>query len=328
MGHLRPIWCLPLVLTTGCGLFVPRAYDSVDAQRCVETALRRSPDEGALPGAKARFGHACREGDAAGCSTLGLMYELGLMVDADSERAAKLYARSCEGGNDGGCTNLGLAYARGVGVETDPARAAQLFAFACDDGHPVACTEYAVAQARGVGLDKDVLTATTKLHEVCDDGHADACYRLARMFDDGDVAPDPLLTISLYEKSCLGGHAEGCARLDTIYGETQPTAGTAGLVAQPKRPDKPQPISTTTVIASGHPFEVGCAQGRMPDCAVAGIAYQTGNGVKQDINKAAKLLGMACRGGHESACRILSPILHGSCAKGDERSCRALAALR
>lgn len=328
MGELSPLWCLPLALTTGCGMFVPRAYDSVDAQRCVETALRRAPDEGALPGAKARFAHACQQGDPAGCSTLGLMYELGLMVEPDPVKATKLYARSCEGGNDGGCTNLGLAYATGMGVETDPERAAQLFSFACEDGNPVACTEYALAQARGLGIDKDVASATTKLTELCDDGHANACFRLARMFDQGEVGPDPLLTISLFEKSCLGGLPEGCARLDTIYGETLPHNGSSLAAEEPKPPKKPAPVSTTTVLASGHPFEVGCAQGRFADCMVAGIAYQTGNGVKQDLNKATKLLSIGCRGGHEAACRIVSPILHGSCAKGDQGSCRALAALR
>jgi TPR repeat protein len=47
----------------------------------------------------------CSAGDAPSCDNLGAMYELGMTVPREPERARDLYERACKGGAGGGCTN-------------------------------------------------------------------------------------------------------------------------------------------------------------------------------------------------------------------------------
>jgi TPR repeat protein len=90
-----------LLALGGCG---GAPYDS---QACVENALRRNPDPALLPDAAEQISAWCQTGDAASCSTLGVMYELGLGVRADRARAARLYRHACSDGNARACDNLG-----------------------------------------------------------------------------------------------------------------------------------------------------------------------------------------------------------------------------
>lgn len=78
-----------------------------DPQACVESALRRKPDEVLARQARGEFELACRVGDAASCSALGVMYEVGLAAPHSPDTAKALYARACRAGNDRGCNNLG-----------------------------------------------------------------------------------------------------------------------------------------------------------------------------------------------------------------------------
>ncbi|MEM6788099.1 MAG: tetratricopeptide repeat protein [Myxococcota bacterium] len=319
MGDRRVFGAL-LVWSAGCGGIVPLSYVDVEAQRCVETALRTAPDPSALPTAYKQFTHACGLGDAASCSTLGMLYELGLSVEPDPARAVRLYARACEAGNDGGCANLGLAHARGVGVPRDVEAAGAFFARACAADHPVACTELGIARVRGLGVARDVEAGVTMLEQTCERGHAEACHRLARLYDDREVGPDPLATIFFFEKGCLGGVEAACDRLDTIYDERLPHGGVAAASA-PKPDDDLTSGGDPAAVARA---EAACRRGRLEECTVAGLAYRAGRGVAPDLHRATELLRRACRGGHARACRIVSPVLHGSCAEGDTASCRAL----
>ena len=50
---------------------------------------------------------ACDGGDAAGCGSLGLMYQNGQGVTRDEFKAVSLYRKACDNGNARGCTDLG-----------------------------------------------------------------------------------------------------------------------------------------------------------------------------------------------------------------------------
>jgi TPR repeat protein len=79
---------------------------SCDAQESVELALRRHPDPEAVRDAVVTFSEACKEGQAASCSAMGVMYELGLGVRMDTGRARALYGVACGARNFRACENL------------------------------------------------------------------------------------------------------------------------------------------------------------------------------------------------------------------------------
>lgn len=293
--------------STGCGTLMlgSPAYSGPEAQRCVENALRRAPDPDVLPAARARFERACDNGDPAGCSSLGVMYERGLVVAKDGRRAATLYQKACKGGNDAGCVHLGRAYLHGAAVRADAERAALLFEMGCDGGHPQGCAELGSLHLRGRGVARDVPRGAELLARACDE-EPEACFQLALAYEDGLVAVDPLRTLELYEKSCMGGIALACDRMSE-------------RMARPLPFDAPRPAP--------HPAEQACAMGSARDCAAAGLAYYAGQGVPRDLGRAVGLLTRACTGGYEPACSVVTPLLDGSCQRGDEASCRALSHL-
>jgi TPR repeat protein len=106
-----------LALVTGCGsvdLFqapVGSGKTRYDAQECVEHGLRYAPDPEGVREATVAFADACQEGEAAACSALGVMYELGRGFAVDTARARELYGAACSAHNARGCANLAALFA-------------------------------------------------------------------------------------------------------------------------------------------------------------------------------------------------------------------------
>jgi TPR repeat protein len=106
------------VLTTSTALFASGCSDglfdrpvnvdgtSYDAQGCAEHALRNHPDPQAVRASAVAFTRACDDGEAAACSALGVIYEVGLGVAPDPSRAQFLYEAACTAHNRRGCMNL------------------------------------------------------------------------------------------------------------------------------------------------------------------------------------------------------------------------------
>lgn len=82
------------------------AGPAFDAQACAEDALRRSPDAAHLANVAFGLSRWCAMGDAASCSMLGVMHELGLGVRRRRDHAWSLYRRACDAGNARACQNL------------------------------------------------------------------------------------------------------------------------------------------------------------------------------------------------------------------------------
>jgi TPR repeat protein len=76
-----------------------------DSQTCVENALRNGPDPRDVRDAATAFAGACGAGEAASCSVLGVMYELGTGFPANGARALELYEAACGAHNVRACAN-------------------------------------------------------------------------------------------------------------------------------------------------------------------------------------------------------------------------------
>jgi hypothetical protein len=92
-------------------------------------------------GAKQYYHFGCEQRDGLGCAYLGMVYEEGRGVPADSGSAVALYKLSCETLREHqGCTRLGTCYARGAcGLPHDEGKARALFDAACQAGETQGC---------------------------------------------------------------------------------------------------------------------------------------------------------------------------------------------
>jgi uncharacterized protein len=209
----RTLFAITFALTaSGCaGFSMGNKPGLVDArQDCVEGSLRRAPDPGVLPEAATEFDAACSDGQAAACSVLGVMYQLGRGVDRDDERAHALFAGACAAGNAGGCVNLGSMLVADGDVVTASVR----FQWGCDHGEKRGCAELATLHAQGVGgIPLDLPRAATLYEIACHAGDGTACFRAASLREYGPLAQNPLLVITLYEQACATGVADACERL-------------------------------------------------------------------------------------------------------------------
>lgn len=296
------------MLGSACGgiqvLRVEKPAKPYDRQACVENALRADPDMATLPLALEQFTRECeKDNNPAACSQLGIMYELGLAVPADGVRAASFYHRACKAENVGGCVNLGWAYAKAVGVEIDNARAMRLLDWGCRKGNMRGCTEQATMLLTAQDVAKDAARASKLYKRACDDGFAAACYQLGAMHEHGgEAAANTMTALTAYEAACLAGNPKGCDGMARMYA---------------KKPAAPK----------AHPSLAGCEDGSAADCAAVGMAYYKGDMVERNVETAVTFLQRACSGGYGPSCAILGPTLHGSCARGNSDSCRALGKL-
>ena len=67
------------------------------------------------------------------------MYAVGQGVPRDAVKAGQFYQKACDGGYAAGCYSLGSLYDEGRGVPQDAATAAQLYQKACAGGIAQAC---------------------------------------------------------------------------------------------------------------------------------------------------------------------------------------------
>ncbi|WP_275542058.1 tetratricopeptide repeat protein [Helicobacter sp. 13S00477-4] len=88
---------------------------------------------------------ACNAGDINGCANLGWMYTNGTSgAPVSYFYAAKYYQIACDGGLLSSCNNLAILYQKGLGVPQDTQRALDLFAFVCDNGLQSGCDNYRI----------------------------------------------------------------------------------------------------------------------------------------------------------------------------------------
>jgi hypothetical protein len=143
---------------------------------------------------------ACEEGDAAGCFSLGVLFEQGNGVDVDQARAKALYARACEKGEARGCLNS--------------------YTDACDGGKTRGCVELGSLFEQGHGVRKNEEYAATLYTKACDGGEAEGCFKLGVLFEEGaGVDQDRARAAQLYTRACKGGDASACAiqNIKTYY---------------------------------------------------------------------------------------------------------------
>ena len=181
------------------------AQCSRSAGACVELGDRLR-EQGRYKDAFERFHQACIQGEPKGCSEQGLLYQDGLGVPRNLERAKGLYRESCEAGAARGCSRLGSLYLRGVGVERDPEQALAYSQQGCDRGDAMGCANLGLMHERGDGLPKDTKQASMLYARACSADLGFGCTRLGALYARGEgPSPDPRLALIYSKKGCSLG---------------------------------------------------------------------------------------------------------------------------
>lgn len=102
-----------------------------------------------------RWTPLAREGDPEAMSNLGVLYDLGLGVAQDPDRAVRLYREGAERDFSPAQNNLGIAYALGRGVARDDAQALHWLRKAAANGLALAANTLGVMSLRGRGTARD-----------------------------------------------------------------------------------------------------------------------------------------------------------------------------
>ena len=110
-----------------------------------------------------------RQGDRVAQVNLGRMYEDGLGVPKDFERATELYRKAWEQGDL--YAEFKLMYAKGAGVPEDAAKAAAWYRSAAEQGFAHAMYELGSMHLQGKGVPADEDQALEWFHKAAELGH-------------------------------------------------------------------------------------------------------------------------------------------------------------
>ncbi len=218
----------------------------------LQTAVAESYEEGRKAYINGNFKKAfkilrplAKNGDSEAQKMLGIMYDYGHGVKADSEKALVWYLRSAEQGHpavqyqvgakyfrgegvrqdykeaakwwemaaNGGQVdaqfNLGLMYFRGLSISANDKKAAELFSLAADQGHGHGQYSLAVMYAFGRGVEKDYTIALDWFRKSAEQEIGQAQFNLGVFYENGyGVQKNTEIARSWYEKAAAQGTKE------------------------------------------------------------------------------------------------------------------------
>jgi uncharacterized protein len=207
------VWSLVFAVPlSGCGASMFDAADGYNRQSCVEDAMRERPNANLAAAAAPELELGCRAGDAAACSALGVIYELGLGRDKDRSMARALYLKACTANNKRGCVNAAILDLVDSRSASATGHAREMLFSACEAGEPSGCTAMGARLASGDGVPRDLEQARRMFQKGCDAGSAAACFGLAELDRDTEPKQEAAL-MELYVKACVAGHQPACKRI-------------------------------------------------------------------------------------------------------------------
>lgn len=217
-GHVRR--CVPAFVAAGlAATLLLTVVSARAAEGDLEDGLR-DYETGDYAAALSVLAPLADAGDATASYHLGLMYDAGLGVPLDRNRALALFTAAADAGNGDAAHALGTYYELGQVVPRDPAKAARWYRLSADAGNEKAMGNLGNLYEEGLGVPRDTAKAATWFERAADRGNAKAMRRLARLYERGEgVAKDPHRAHELMSRASVIGdlaakHALALARLE------------------------------------------------------------------------------------------------------------------
>jgi TPR repeat protein len=157
-------------------------------------------------------------GDGRAQAALGLMYERGLGLAANSDQAMQWYEKAANQGLIPVAMDLGGRYFRGSGVKRDPARAVQLWQKAADAGVREAQFNLGLAYVRGLGTKKDDAVAAKWFERAAQAGYVPAEFAWAACLSAGvGIKRDEPAAVQWYRKAADHGFGMAAFNLGVVF---------------------------------------------------------------------------------------------------------------
>jgi TPR repeat protein len=134
----------------------------------IEPHCLTAPD----PEELAKYGYPAQ---AQACNTLAPMFEHGMGLPQDRDRAYALWSSSCGIGDSHACAQVGFFTTRGWAVEKDVAKGYAIYADACEKNSAMGCANLAAALVRGDGIERDYGRAAELFGKACKQQYLDSC---------------------------------------------------------------------------------------------------------------------------------------------------------
>ena len=207
---------------------------------------------------------------------------------ADSDRARKA-VDGCKGGSAESCYELGDMLHGGDDIVRDNDLSVAVIGYACEQGHMRACYDMGVRYHLGVEVEQDLHAGRAYFQHACQHGVAESCHMLARIARDGlGIAVDPNLAERYAQRSCSLGFLPDCEA-------AWPSKLTAGEHESALPADASDEVAELARV---------CDSGLMSGCVELARAYESGEGVSPNWERAYALYGSACDWGHFGACEV------------------------
>ncbi len=262
---------------------------------------------------------AAELGSAQSIATIGLAYQLGLVVEQSYETAAEWYRRAAEAGGSDGMLHLGYLYDQGLGVPLDLDESGRWFARAAEADNAAAITAIAYRLQNGRGVAQDQVEARYWYERAALRGDGFAMQALGLLHEYGEGGPvDYELARSWYLRAAEQGSGVAMASLGFGY-ETGLGVAVDLDVARDRYERGAAEGDHVAMFALGRIYEggIGVEQnyeesvhwysqsaftGEMPFALVRlGLFFDQGLGVEQNFATARSLWGEAAAAGEADA---------------------------
>lgn len=248
---------------------------------------------------------ACEYDSPRAFFRIGRMYEKGLGVAQDGNKALEYYLKASEWNYVDALYNIGCMYGNGDLIPEDYKKSFEYHLKASELGDADATYVVGELYKYGLGVDENESKACEYLFKASEMGNAEAIYQIGTMYEEGDGFPqDAAKAFNYYQKASELGHVDAAFNVGNMYhkGEGVPQNYSKAFEYYLKASEMNHETSTFNV----------------------GVMYNVGQGVVQNKEKAFEYFMRASELGNAVATNFVGCMYdHGdgvqqSCAKAIE----------
>lgn len=157
----------------------------------IQKAVKAYKEENFLT-AKKLYDQACTLGNMTGCSGLGTLYERGLGVIRNLQKAQEYYSLACKNGDSFGCFHAQMLESGELAVD--------YHSTLCDEEVGSSCLRLANLYYHGRGVAKDKKNAVLYYQKACSLKNAEGCFNLGVLYNnqEGDLDKNPEIALAYF----------------------------------------------------------------------------------------------------------------------------------
>lgn len=219
----------------------------------------------------------CDGGNALSCVNLGFLYNNGVGLEKDYQKAYEYYKMGCDMKSGIGCSDVGYLYQNGYGVKKDYSKASKYYKIGCDMKSGLGCLNLGFLHAKGKGVKKSRKLALKYYSLACKLDEDQGCVNMGYAHEKGlkGVKKSYEKAVSYYKKGCKLENGIGCASVGYMY-------------------EKGKGVTKNSKTAAYY-YKAACSLRNGRGCAGMGYFYREGiGGFDKDYKKAMNYFMRSC----------------------------------